>query len=547
MKKYLLTIAAGLVCSQTATAQLASLTASELVEEAARRDWRSVEDALAYIDQHHPKFLENFTLMRHSKSFQQSSPANPRALVFGEDQSLILTFNGDKSQRGYHSIELLQIHQSGSKVSFEFREISFAEHGPAKVSAPNPPKCMSCHGTRLTPIWAQYDRWPGAYGENDDALVDFNQPYNREWTRTEHIKARIVERDQFIEFLSSAPSHPRYRFLKFPQTKESALAPYSERGRSGSFPLRPNLILSKTLGKANGLALASELSKKPGCFEKAAPFLIAELLDCRVIDKWKKPMKEVHDSLDRLEVLGAEGENWTRFSSNSPQTRRIKLLRLSGIERRNWQMGAEEKSWTYFKGFDSLKDDFAFGLVEAYCTQVQPITSYRERLRELYPSYYGDDDSEYSYSHFGGNYSSDCLAIGEGVGEGVGVDNRFENDEGYGSGDYYNGQVQTANEKICEEIMASVVSTSVSDLSEDCAENDLVGLGRKVASVCETCHVDGLSPAPSFSMDEARRDRELSEQIFLRIGQRGQSSQMPPDRPLTLKEERALKAYLLGQ
>ena len=42
-----------------------------------------------------------YTLAFHSRSLQGASYGSPRAILFGADASLVITFNGDPSERGY--------------------------------------------------------------------------------------------------------------------------------------------------------------------------------------------------------------------------------------------------------------------------------------------------------------------------------------------------------------------------------------------------------------------------------------------------------------
>jgi hypothetical protein len=55
---------------------------------------------------------ENFTFMKESQSTQGASPNSPRAIVFGKDSKLVMTFNGDPTQAGYDIIEVMAFNET---------------------------------------------------------------------------------------------------------------------------------------------------------------------------------------------------------------------------------------------------------------------------------------------------------------------------------------------------------------------------------------------------------------------------------------------------
>src|SRR5579884_502312 len=59
----------------------------------------SIESLLASLPEEYKLF---FTLVYSSKSAQGATPENPRAILFGRDGKLILTFNGSPTQRNYN-------------------------------------------------------------------------------------------------------------------------------------------------------------------------------------------------------------------------------------------------------------------------------------------------------------------------------------------------------------------------------------------------------------------------------------------------------------
>src|SRR5690606_21347299 len=68
-----------------------------------------------------PSHLHNYTLVHRSLSLQDSSATHPRAILFGDTASLVLTFNGDPKHRGYDTLETMEFH--GNRLLF--REILF--------------------------------------------------------------------------------------------------------------------------------------------------------------------------------------------------------------------------------------------------------------------------------------------------------------------------------------------------------------------------------------------------------------------------------------
>ncbi|HYL03420.1 MAG TPA: hypothetical protein VEU54_08375 [Steroidobacteraceae bacterium] len=189
-----------------------------------------------------------YALLFESRSLQEASPENPRVVLYGPDARLILTFNGNPSQRGFRVVETLEF--DGVSREFRLRELEFPEHprGAAGVlvSEVNPPRCMRCHGEPPRPLWDTFPLWPGAYGER----------YGASLSPREHAG--------LARFLALQPMHPRYRYLpgasRFadPQTfRPSARSQYSS-----LTPEPPNAELSSDLGDLQLLALAARLVRQ---------------------------------------------------------------------------------------------------------------------------------------------------------------------------------------------------------------------------------------------------------------------------------------------
>lgn len=82
-----------------------------------------LEDALRLAQKSNPDFFKKYALVHHSNSLHESSFTYPRALVFGDDAKMILTFNGSPDQAGYERLEI-SCFNDGDKV-FEYYELHF--------------------------------------------------------------------------------------------------------------------------------------------------------------------------------------------------------------------------------------------------------------------------------------------------------------------------------------------------------------------------------------------------------------------------------------
>ena len=110
-------------------------------------------------------FMQDYTFVYNSRSLQDASPQNPRALVFGTTGRSVISFNGSPDQKGYSSLEAMEFDDTTKQ--FVFEEISFpapGQTGTAQFSGHNPEKCLTCHGNPARPIYDNYPTWPGFYG-----------------------------------------------------------------------------------------------------------------------------------------------------------------------------------------------------------------------------------------------------------------------------------------------------------------------------------------------------------------------------------------------
>lgn len=183
----------------------------------------TVKDALELIKRDHPGYFSYYTLVYESRSLQEASFQSPRAIVFGRDARLVLTFNGDQigdhHPRASDTLEL--VHFLDDQNKFEFRQIMFRDdahpgdpylsQAPYQIAPPNSTLhqegiCLLCHGSDPRPNWDAYSTWPGVYGSlddfNDDALLKGRElPEYREFRKSMANRARY----SVLPPLSAAP------------------------------------------------------------------------------------------------------------------------------------------------------------------------------------------------------------------------------------------------------------------------------------------------------------------------------------------------------
>jgi len=194
-------------------------TVKQIIEE---NEFTTMEETLEYLKVYYPEFFANYILMYKSRSLQQASFENPRAILMDLSAQFVFSFNGNKDQRGFNKLEIMQFRDDENR--FEFREISFFENGAKpSFSEANPRKCMACHQSaerRVNdprPNWEPYNTWPGAYGStNGDLRVS---THDRNELTKRGGEAHLItdaeqEESKIAEFFGQVqPEHPRYKYL----------------------------------------------------------------------------------------------------------------------------------------------------------------------------------------------------------------------------------------------------------------------------------------------------------------------------------------------
>ena len=225
-------------------------------------------------------FRSNYTLMRVTRSLQDASDLNPRAILFGKNAKLVCTFNGDPEQKGFDTLECEQFRDLERR--FDFRQIQFptAKNKLSQVlfsatnrSADGRASCTSCHSKDPRPNWNAYRTWPGAYGERDDEL-DPSDPYE--------------------DFVAKRDGDVRYKWLIQGPSRGS---PYFDMGTIES---RPNLRFSELIGRWNALRARRLLASKTEPWETLG--FAVQNLRCAVEEAQLDQLKRVDPTFDFSEL-----------------------------------------------------------------------------------------------------------------------------------------------------------------------------------------------------------------------------------------------------
>ena len=185
-----------------------------------------------------------YALVVASRSLQDAGYDGPRVILFGPDARLVVTFNGDRDQRGYDALETMEFDAASGQ--FRFREVKFPTHpadaSPVTFSEPNPSRCQRCHGTPARPVWDTQPLWPGAYGERYQASLS------------------AEEQAGMASFLARQAADPRYQSLlgvdRF--ANPETFRPSARNRYAGTPPEPPNAELSAHLESLVARSIAVE-------------------------------------------------------------------------------------------------------------------------------------------------------------------------------------------------------------------------------------------------------------------------------------------------
>lgn len=286
------------------------------------------------------EYRQSYTLAYDSQSLQGSSQRHPRAILFGRTAQLVLTFNGEPSQRHYHAIEAMQFR--AERNVFELYSIDFSGDRP-RFSDPNPEVCAGCHGTPARPIWSSYEygeretsHWPGFYGSTHDA-----PPMDD------------AEKAAFLSFKEQAADHPRYRHLVL----DKAGAPWFPYGSGpGKHSLRPNNRLGNLLARWHARQIAALIDQ--GDFIERYPNVAqAWLLQCPDIEG-KAYRRRVHNLFEARFPTDSHGHAHALLDNLSPPRRTAFMMEklLTGSDSFGWDMSIEspEASGRFYTGIATI-------------------------------------------------------------------------------------------------------------------------------------------------------------------------------------------------
>lgn len=307
-------------------------------------------------------YLSHFTMAHRSYSIQQATPLAPRAIVFGTDASVIMSFNGGvdengKKQKGGNSIEILE--WKDNEKNWQLAEIQFNGKSQVKKEI-NPEKCMMCHsGTPkvikgseakfykpyVKPIFAQYPLWPGMYGSIND-IVGIEHPNSKDTimrsfdATLDHIKsltfehteelARLrnlldtndkyvqvvrdeydIHRKHFANFMSSRKSKSRYKRLvtfddfytdkgqSVPRYLRSAPFRRTFSKAYGNYLLRPNFYFSSLLTFRHSQYVAKQIESFPQ-YDRMKYSFLTRKLNCGKVSSGRLSNEDLDDSYDLM-------------------------------------------------------------------------------------------------------------------------------------------------------------------------------------------------------------------------------------------------------
>lgn len=221
-------------------------------------------------------YLQNFTFLYNSQSAQSEnvSPEHPR-IVFYKDR-LIFGITAEGSD-----LEIFEL--PPKSVDFAVHRINFSEAESAKRFVDSPKNCKGCHGSPPTPIWGNYKLWPGAFGSNEDLVLE------------PKVGFQTHESTFFQNFLKKRNTG-RYSFFTFsdPLFKDEGEA--TKFGTVKKLRSNPNVRFSIYMSGLNNIRIARRLKQLP-TFQKYKFALLAAILRCKdVPDFLPKEVRRAHEA-----------------------------------------------------------------------------------------------------------------------------------------------------------------------------------------------------------------------------------------------------------
>jgi mono/diheme cytochrome c family protein len=451
----------------------------------------------------------HYVLIFSSRSSQEASFRDPRAILYGPDAHLTLSFNGNPAAHGYGSLETMEF--DAIEARFRLREIRFVA-SPAKAaqaifSEIDPVRCQRCHGAPSRPIWDASPLWPGAYGER----------YRSNLTADERTGLR--------QFLAQQPRHPRYRYLVAAErfAHRGTFAPEARDEYAGERQEPPNAELSRLLGRMNMQMIARQLRGQDGFDAFRYALLGAAEGDCGDLLEFlpaaqrsatRSALREftrITDSANALQqeskrlraLPGARASALFIGSAAAPSTLSgVRFLAEAGlgITTRDWTMALEKDTYDF-----TAPDGGSGALASALRAAVAP------------------DDAQI--------------------------------------GDLQSTREHSANDRYCvhlrERSRSALAALPQAGIREEIADresaHDQPGTAQSLLQHCASCHANGVGRPLPFDQPPALapllRGRasahgDLLGEILYRLSPGAGAERMPRDANLTPAQREALSGYL---
>jgi mono/diheme cytochrome c family protein len=451
----------------------------------------------------------DYTLAFHSRSLQGASYDSPRAILFGDDASLVFTFNGDPSERGYDAVETMEF--DAFSGSFRFREIQFGVPGaPPTISDANPVRCTACHGTPARPIWDTPPSWPGVYGER------YRSGLSAQETRG------------MREFLALQPNHPRYRALMGSRRfgERDTYVTSSTAMYNGPTTEPPNARLSMLLTQLNTRAIMATLRSQPGYEAHRYVLLAAAERDCGSLEDFYPSalraslvvqLREFLDSLERVDRRQEAAKAARLTDGKAPRSLggrpfdmgqlRFAVEHGLGISTEFWTLAFERNT------YDLASPPGTWSLGEAL---FEAVTSTDSKLADLHAS------------------------------------------RSFDSGDAYCKRLSERSRQALESWYTAAAGSLPSAERSDSGATGAPALGASgsaPAALCVACHSGEIAQKIPFGNPEALASMligghyprgRLLDEILYRLSDAAGTERMPRGTLLSRDQVRALETYFVG-
>jgi hypothetical protein len=361
-----------------ACTQAHAFSYEDLVTIIQGKNLQRIEDVLPQLPE---EFRSSYTLMYQSRSLQDASYLNPRAILFGDDAELTCAFNGDSSQKGFDTLECFQFR--ADVRLFDFRQIQFPtqQNGLKSVlfsasgkSADGKVSCSACHSADTRPNWDSYPNWPGVYGSDDDDLSGTEESLH------------------YLDFVKKRDQDPRYRYLI---QDSDPNAPYLN---NYLITGRPNLRFASFTSRMTALRSARILKTQAKQSWQDLAFAVGSLACTFTADEKQQLLNAGLNpdfntlELDAFQETGLKSGAWSTQIFSDPETNSI----APAFE--------HYPGYGYFSSFvgtavlfERAKTDSVlssdFSALSAYLTQSYsgPEASFFDGMNAILPAFAGED------------------------------------------------------------------------------------------------------------------------------------------------------------